>query len=347
MAEEPAATPDEPDTAAAEAAAGPAVADPPASGSERLIDARGLTKSYGHTRAASDVSFELRRGEILGFLGPNGAGKSTTLKMITGTLVPDRGTAKVDGIDITEQPLEARRRFGYLPESLPLYWEMQVEEYLKFVGQARGVPKNQLRDRIDHVVSRLGLERMMRRATGALSKGYRQRVGLAQAMLHDPPVLILDEPTNGLDPKQIVDIRALLTELAKDRAILFSTHILQEIAAICSRIMVIHQGRKIADDRPEALADENSRSGWEIVIDGGDALSEKARGELGVSAPLANGAERIYSGAKETPSSEAADRLAREAGGALIAVRRARATLEQAYLRLTGVLPAEAEGSAS
>ena len=331
---------------------GPAPADgtgplPPADAlaADVLIDARGLTKSYGHTRAAQDVSFLLRPGEILGFLGPNGAGKSTTLKMITGTLVPDSGTAAVDGIDITARPLEARRRFGYLPESLPLYWEMQVEEYLRFIARARGLDRRTTKVRIDDVVERLGLGAMRRRATGALSKGYRQRVGIAQALLHDPPVLILDEPTNGLDPQQIVDIRILLRELAKERAIIFSTHILQEIAAICSRIMVIHQGRKIADDRPAALAAAAGGETWEVITEGGSPLDDAARRDLSLEAPTRVPEGHRYPAGREVPDLAALEGAVRAAGGNVIAVRRARRTLEEAYLHLTGAVAPVAAGA--
>jgi len=309
---------------------------PPGADRGPLVEAIDLHKTYGSTRAVAGVSFSLRRGEILGFLGPNGAGKSTTLKMITGILVPDRGAARVDGIDIAVDPLAARRRFGYLPESLPLYWEMQVDEYLRFIAAGRGLSGATATKRIDEVVERLHLGRMRRRATGALSKGYRQRVGLAQAMLHDPPVLILDEPTNGLDPQQIVEIRTLLRELAREKAILFSTHILQEIAAICSRILVIHGGKLIADDRPEALAGAAGDSPWEVVIAGGSELAPSARAELGLGSPLLYGGERLYPAGAVMPPSESAARVAQAAGGRLVAIRRGRPTLEEAYLRLTG-----------
>ena len=256
--------------------------------------------------------------------------------MITGTLVPDRGTAIVDGIDITVDPLGARSRFGYLPESLPLYWEMQVEEYLRFIARARGLRGADATRRIGEIVERLGLGRMRRRATGALSKGYRQRVGLAQAMLHDPPVLILDEPTNGLDPQQIVEIRALLRELAKDRAILFSTHILQEIAAVCTRIMVIHAGRKVADDRPEALTSANLTDAWEVVIEGGTEIAESARASLGLGAPQTVGTRRVYPAGETLPNSEEVDRRARAAGGKLTSIQSSGRSLEEVYLGLTG-----------
>ncbi|MHC4934802.1 MAG: ABC transporter ATP-binding protein [Planctomycetota bacterium] len=315
------------------------MADTPASEPARaeiLVEARALSKSYGHTRAAREVSFQLARGEILGFLGPNGAGKSTTLKMVTGILQPDAGTASVDGIDILEDPLEARRRFGYLPESLPLYWEMQVEEYLRFIARARGLEPARATARIDTVIDQLDLGRMRRRTTGALSKGFRQRVGIAQALLHDPPVLILDEPTNGLDPQQIVEIRALLRELARERAILFSTHILQEIAAICSRIMVIHQGRKIADGSPDELAAEETESPWRVLAAGGSPLGESARDALRLGEPTGTAERRSYPAGAEVPDLPAIEREVAAVGGRVVSCERARPSLEEVYLRLTG-----------
>ncbi len=301
------------------------------------IEAVDLHKSYGHTKAVSGVSFTLRRGEILGFLGPNGAGKSTTLRMLTGSLVPDHGSARVDGVDIATDPLEVRRRFGYLPESLPLYWEMQVEEYLRFIARGRGLYGAEASRRIDAIIEQLGLGRMRRRTTGALSKGFRQRVGLAQAMLHDPPVLILDEPTNGLDPQQIFEIRRLLRNLAEEHAILFSTHILQEIAAVCQRIMVIYEGKLTADDRAEELVRAKEGKAWQVVTDGGEELNRSIQKEFGLSTPVQTGIRRIYEAKKSLPSSEALEKRVLEAGGELIALRRAQYTLEEAYLQLTGV----------
>src|SRR3954470_16750527 len=194
-----------------------------------MITATGITKRYARNTAVDDISFEVRKGSIVGFLGPNGAGKTTTMRMLTCFLPPTSGTATVAGFDILEQPLEVKRHIGYLPETPPLYPEMRVVEYLSFVGRLKGLSGSTLRERVDYVIQRCNLEEMRMRATGKLSKGYRQRVGLAQAIIHNPDVLILDEPTAGLDPKQINETRSLIRSLAGDHTIILSTHILPEV----------------------------------------------------------------------------------------------------------------------
>lgn len=216
-------------------------------GEKTLISVEQLLMSYGTTRALQGVSFQVRRGEILGFLGPNGAGKSTVMKILTTVIFPTGGTARVAGHDVKSEPLEVRRAIGYLPEQVPLYTGMQVDEYLSFVGQARGLRSASLRGRLEWAAESCALKKVWRRPIGELSRGYRQRVGLAQALVHDPAVLILDEPTTGLDPLQIIEIRRLLTSLVKDKAILFSTHILQEVEAVAGRIVIINAGRIVAE----------------------------------------------------------------------------------------------------
>jgi len=219
-----------------------------------MIEVRGITKHFGTMRALDDVSFGIGRGEILGFLGPNGAGKSTTMKIITTFLAPDSGRVTVDGIDVLERPLDVRRRIGYLPENVPLYLDMSVHEYLRFVGEARGLSGNRLLDRLDWCVEACGLETEYRKTIGELSKGYRQRTGLAQALIHDPDILILDEPTSGLDPLQILGIRELIKSLAGSKTIIFSTHILQEVSPVTDRVVIINEGRIIADGKVDELA---------------------------------------------------------------------------------------------
>ncbi len=301
-----------------------------------IVEAQQLRRTFGATVAVDDVSFEIRRGEILGFLGPNGAGKSTTLRMITGLLAPDQGSARICGVEISEDPLKARQHFGYLPEAIPLYGEMEVAEYLRFVGKSRGLEGTALDQAMDRITDRLGLGPMLRRRCDTLSKGYRQRVGLAQALIHDPDVVILDEPTNGLDPRQIIEVRQLIRELAEERAVIFSTHILQEIAAICTRIIVIHSGKLIADKTPEELSDFSS-SHWEVVV-AGDGLSQ----QLCVGHGLAEGVagapgETVHRWLSEsTPDLSTLARQIEESGSKLIRVGRSRETLEQVYLRLTG-----------
>ena len=222
-----------------------------------------LTKVYGTQLAVDHISFELKKGEIVGFLGPNGAGKSTTMKMITGYLPPTDGTALVSGFGVQKQPMEVRKRVGYLPEANPLYYEMYVREYLEFTAGIHKLGK--AKDRIEEMISLTGLNKEAHKKIGALSKGYKQRVGLAQAMLHNPEVLILDEPTSGLDPNQIVEIRDLIIRIGKEKTVLLSTHIMQEVQAMCSRVIIISGGKLVADDSIEALQQSNTKQGAVLV----------------------------------------------------------------------------------
>ncbi len=218
-----------------------------------MIEAKGLTMHYGPVVALDDVSFEVRQGEIVGLLGPNGAGKSTTMKILTTYLYPTKGTAVVAGVDVLKDPVQVRKKFGYLPEVLPLYMDMEVSAYLSFVGKARGLSGNHLKQRTEMVLDSCGLRPMYRKVIRELSKGYRQRTGLAQALIHDPEVIILDEPTSGLDPHQILEIRHLIERLAKEKTVILSTHILQEIEATADRIVIISQGKIAGDGTTEEL----------------------------------------------------------------------------------------------
>ena len=218
-----------------------------------MIEVQHLTKRYGRVTAVDDISFRVERGEILGFLGPNGAGKTTTMRILTGYMPATEGKAIVAGFDVFDQPIEAKRRTGYLPETPPLYPDMSVAEYLDFVAKVKGVPSNGRRERIRYVMERTRIADMGERLTGRLSKGYRQRVGLAQALIHNPDVLILDEPTAGLDPKQIIETRQLIKELAGDHTIVLSTHILPEVSQTCQRVVIINKGRVVAVDTPDNL----------------------------------------------------------------------------------------------
>ena len=206
-----------------------------------------LSKVFGEQKAVNNISFEIGSGSIVGFLGPNGAGKSTTMKMLSTYITPTAGKAMVCGYDVTVQPMEVRRNVGYLPESNPLYFDMYVREYLEFAADVHQLGRNK-KSRIDEMIAATGLQKEVKKKIGSLSKGYKQRVGLAQAMIHDPQVLILDEPTSGLDPNQIVDIRDLIIELGKQKTILLSTHIMQEVQAMCSRVIIINSGNIVADD---------------------------------------------------------------------------------------------------
>jgi ABC-2 type transport system ATP-binding protein len=219
-----------------------------------VIEATNLVKRYGPHTAVDHANFKIENGEIVGFLGPNGAGKSTTMNILTGYLSSTEGTVTVDGLDILDHPIEAKKKIGYLPESPPLYPEMTVKEYLSFAGEIKKVPPKDLRGRLGHIMETTGIQDVTGRLIKNLSKGYKQRVGLAQAMLGDPEILILDEPTAGLDPKQILEIRDLITSLGKDHTIILSSHILPEVSAVCKRVLIINQGIIVADDTPDNLA---------------------------------------------------------------------------------------------
>jgi ABC-2 type transport system ATP-binding protein len=218
-----------------------------------VIEVQHLTKRYGPVTAVDDVTFRVERGEILGFLGPNGAGKTTTMRILTGYMPATEGKAIVAGFDVFDQPIEAKRRTGYLPETPPLYPDMSVVEYLQFVAKIKGVPSGERRQRLQQIMERTRIDDMANRLCGKLSKGYKQRVGLAQALIHNPDVLILDEPTAGLDPKQIIETRELIKELAGDHTIILSTHILPEVAQTCQRIVIINKGKVVAIDTPDNL----------------------------------------------------------------------------------------------
>jgi ABC-2 type transport system ATP-binding protein len=215
------------------------------------IEVKNLLKQFGEQKAVNHVSFTVNKGEIVGFLGPNGAGKSTTMKMITGYLEPDAGDITVSGIDVKKDPLAVKKKIGYLPESNALYYDMYVKEYLDFVADVHGVARK--KEAIQHVIEQVGLTPESRKRVGQLSKGFKQRVGLAAALLHDPEVLILDEPTSGLDPNQIVEIRNVIKEQGRNKLVLFSSHILQEVEAICDRVIIINKGKIVADDRLQNL----------------------------------------------------------------------------------------------
>jgi ABC-2 type transport system ATP-binding protein len=218
-----------------------------------MIEVQALTKQYGPLRAVDQVSFRVSRGEILGFLGPNGAGKSTTMKMITGFLRPTAGTVRVDGFDVISHPLEVKRRLGYLAESAPAYPEMTVREFLAFIATARGFRGGEAAERVRRMLDLCALAPVSGQTIETLSKGYKQRVGFAQALLHDPPGLVLDEPTDGLDPNQKNEVRGLIRSMAADKAIILSTHILEEVEALCTRVIIIARGRVLVDETPAEL----------------------------------------------------------------------------------------------
>jgi ABC-2 type transport system ATP-binding protein len=233
-----------------------------------MITVKNLTKRYARTTAVDQISFEVAKGQIVGFLGPNGAGKTTTMRMLTCFLPPSAGTAKVAGFDVLEQPLEVKRRIGYLPETPPLYPEMGTVEYLKFVGKLKGLAGADLRQRVDYVCDRCAVADVKQKLLGKLSKGYRQRVGLAQAIIHNPDVLILDEPTAGLDPKQINETRDLIKDLAGDHTIILSTHILPEVEQTCEQVIIINKGKLVATDSVRNLQ-ARARGAESVIVEVG------------------------------------------------------------------------------
>jgi ABC-2 type transport system ATP-binding protein len=240
-----------------------------------MIKVEGLTKRYARTVAVDDISFEVERGRIVGFLGPNGAGKTTTMRVLTCFLPPSHGTATVAGFDVLKQPLDVKKRIGYLPEAPPLYPEMEVIEYLQFVARLKGVPKSERRQKIDQSIERCAIGDVRTKLVGKLSKGYRQRVGLAQAIMHNPDVLVLDEPTAGLDPKQIIETRELIKRLAGDHTIILSTHILPEVEQTCEQVIIISKGKLVATDSVQNLT--NRLRGAESVaieVEGRDGALE-------------------------------------------------------------------------
>ena len=240
-----------------------------------MIEAINLCKHYGSLLAVDDISFKAQPGEVLGFLGPNGAGKSSTMRMISGYLMPNSGTATIYGHDVMEEPLAAKNRLGYLPEGAPLYSEMSTSEFLNFIARARGMDTSAVRGRINITLDRLSLRDVANQTIGTLSKGYKRRVGLAAAILHEPSALILDEPTDGLDPNQKHEVRTLIRELAKERTVLLSTHILEEVEILCSRVIIIAHGKILADATPSELL-AKSRYDRAVSIQVTDSISARA-----------------------------------------------------------------------
>jgi ABC-2 type transport system ATP-binding protein len=307
-----------------------------------MIEVVNLSKRFGATVALDGVSFEVAAGEVLGFLGPNGAGKTTAMRIITCYIPSDGGSVRVGGLDTVEASVEVRRRIGYLPESAPLYHDMGVREYLAFVGRIRGIETAQLPQRIDHMVEICGLKRMQHRLIGTLSKGYRQRVGLAQTLIHDPEVLILDEPTSGLDPNQIVEIRDLIKHIGEEKTVILSTHILPEVEATCSRVIIINEGRIVASGTPRELtAQSHGEVRVYLTVKGAaPAVIEPALRESGLARELrlietVDGRARYALGCDAADAEERLFQLAVQRGWTLTELRRESVSLEQVFTRLT------------
>ncbi len=309
-----------------------------------MITVEELAKSYdGITYALRGISFEVKRGEVIGFLGPNGAGKSTTMKILTGFLLPTGGAARVDGLDVVKDSLEVRRRIGYLPETNPLYYEMRVDDYLRFAAEIRGVNKTLVKNAVDRVVDLCGLSQVYGKSIIELSKGYKQRVGLAQAMVHEPDLLILDEPTSGLDPNQIVEVRKLITKLGEHHTVILSTHILQEVEASCSRIMIISQGDLVADGTREELVSEVAAGDIHVRIKGPVKNVRRQLAELLGASPVEEVARNgdyvdyriAVSDRKDTMIEEGIARLVVKNGWSLAAMGRQQPTLEDFFHQKT------------
>jgi ABC-2 type transport system ATP-binding protein len=313
-----------------------------------MINVNGLTKRYARNVAVDNISFEVQKGQIVGFLGPNGAGKTTTMRVLTCFLPPTSGTASVAGFDVLDQPLEVKRRIGYLPEAPPVYPEMEVAEYLSFVGSLKGLKGADLARRVDEVAGRCAIADVKKKLIGKLSKGYRQRVGLAQAIIHNPDVLILDEPTAGLDPNQIIETRKLIRDLAGEHTIILSTHILSEVEQTCDHAIIINKGRLVAKDSVSNL--QNRVRGAEsvvIAVEGRESALDSAEvqrrleGVAGVSRVLVRDhRENLLTfeveSLKERPIRGDLARAVVEAGWNLHELRSGAMSLEEVFLELTG-----------
>ncbi len=307
-----------------------------------MIEVQHLTKRYGRVTAVDDISFRVERGEILGFLGPNGAGKTTTMRVLTGYMPPSDGRAVVAGFDVFEQAIEAKRRIGYLPETPPLYPDMTVREYLEFVARIKGVAKTDRTKRVAQAMERTRVSDVAGRLCGKLSKGYRQRVGLAQALIHNPDVLVLDEPTAGLDPKQIIETRELIKHLAGDHTIILSTHILPEVSQTCQRVVIINKGRVVAVDTPDNLTARlrGSETMYVRVDSGGPEVERALSTVVGVTRVTA--ADRHDDAVGYEVDSERGHDVRRDLaravvtqGWGLLELRPIRMSLEEIFLELT------------
>ncbi|OEJ99514.1 gliding motility-associated ABC transporter ATP-binding subunit GldA [Roseivirga misakiensis] len=289
-----------------------------------------LTKVYGNQKAVNEISFEVNRGDILGFLGPNGAGKSTTMKIATGFLPPSEGVIEIEGLDVTKEPIDARKCIGYLPEHNPLYLDMYVHEYLSFIGELHGLRGSRLKERVKEMIVLCGLVVEQNKRISALSKGYRQRVGLAQALIHDPSVLILDEPTTGLDPNQLVEIRHLIKEISQNKTVILSTHIMQEVKALCTRVIIINKGEIVADDTVENLTGGQ----YVLRIEFQGAISTEALESFGAVRSLGDGLYEINHDGKQELRPQLFE-LAKANDWVILSMQQQEKDLEQVFRNLT------------
>jgi ABC-2 type transport system ATP-binding protein len=294
-----------------------------------------LSKVYGAQKAVDDISFSIDQGEIVGFLGPNGAGKSTTMKIATGYIPPTSGSVNVSGFDVVEQPMQVKKIIGYLPEHNPLYLDMFVHEYLSFIGKVYGIPHRQLKPRIGEVIAMCGLTLEQNKIIGSLSKGYRQRVGLAQALIHNPEVLILDEPTSGLDPNQIFEIRKLIKEISRDKTVIFSTHIMQEVQALCDRVIVINRGKIVADDRMANLIGKNGSASVIVVEFKNPVLPNDLEALPGVARVVADGKSFRIVAKEQADVRQELFRFAAEKNNSLLSLKLEENSMEDIFRSLT------------
>jgi ABC-2 type transport system ATP-binding protein len=310
-----------------------------------VIEVENLTKRYGPRLAVDGLNFSVKKGEVIGFLGPNGAGKSTTLRMLTGYLLPTAGRVRVGGIDASQDPIGARRLIGYMPESVPLYREMRVDEYLRYRAQLKGVPRSQIKQRVDTALGRANIGDVRYRIIGQLSKGYRSRVGLADAVVADPPLLVLDEPTAGLDPNQIRQVRDLVRSMAGEKTVMLSTHILPEVESTCGRVLIINKGRLVGEGVPGEL--RSAEQGGQVLV----VEARAARGELEATLTAVPGVRRVLDvseleegapplvrvrlGVEAREVAEAVFAASAKAGFTLRELRREQSSLEDVFASLT------------
>ncbi|MCI8342153.1 MAG: ATP-binding cassette domain-containing protein [Firmicutes bacterium] len=317
-----------------------------------MIEVSNLVKNYGKYEAVKNISFKVEKGEVLGFLGPNGAGKSTTMNIITGYISPSAGEVKIGGFDILKNPREAKKRIGYLPEIPPVYMDMTVLEYLEFAAELKDVKRAEAAGHIESVMERVKIVHVKNKLIKNLSKGYRQRVGLAQALIGNPEVLILDEPTVGLDPKQIIEIREVIKHLSDDHTIILSSHILSEVSAVCSRVMIINKGEIVASDSPEQLSEKLSRDRYRIRLKGDRTKAiEMLRESKGISyfeevqSSEAGTWDFIVEGIEGGDVREAAFLAAASSELTLLLMKSEKMSLEEIFLQVTESVPGEEAGS--